>query len=105
MLPLVEEDRGPGKLLGDDPEVALDEGLHPGHGVSRRKLLQDLLEPLRRLAHHLQEELLLGLDVGVEAPALEVQVAGELPHAGGVVAPLAEEVPGDGEDLAPAVHG
>ena len=105
MLPLVEEDRGPGKLLGDDPEVPLDQGHQALPGPGLREALQHLLEAGRRLAHHLQEELFLGGDGGVEASPLEVLGLGQVADAGGVVPPLAEEMPGHLEDLAAAVHG
>ncbi len=99
-----QEDLGPVASTGHHSHVGADHGPQALRGRPRpvRDRPHGGVEAVRRLLDDGGEHRLLGGDVGVEAAALQVEGLGDVAHAGGRVAAVAEQGAGHVLDLAPA---
>jgi hypothetical protein len=102
--PLEQEDLGPVAAGGHHPHVGADHGPQALGGRPRPvgERPHGGVEALGGLLDDGGQHRLLGGDVGVEAAALQVEGLGDVAHAGGRVAAVAEERAGHVLDLAPA---
>ena len=104
---LVEKGAHHVAIVQHDIDVAGDEasqilGGGPSGGESS---ISRILEETRPFLDDLDEEVLFGIDMGIERGSEHPQLAAQVAHGGPLIAALGEQPAGGGDDIATTVAG